>query len=277
MQPRLAEAQAWGLQVHAIDTGEGIDAGAPVLESLQQLRELEPIDPAAASLRTVLETAPALNGEVNGACTLPISGPFAIAEALLGRARLLESVAREPREAAHALAHVVACLAPWIDAVARTGCPAAVFEADYAPTELPPPTFDRVVAESLSELVLRVRRATHESPSLFVDGNTAPIAGLLAATGAGQVNCPDTTSQTLFLAAVRKHRDLEVRVDLPRRLWTGASWHSICDEISVRAGYTRLHANILLGTGPLPLHASSVLVVDACHFTTNMDPWLGAS
>ncbi len=147
-------------------------------------------------------------------------------------------------------------------------------EADYAPGQFLPDVYASTFLPALRELVRIARRLTHEAPMLVVAGDTAPIAGHLCGSGAGYVACPDTTQRTAFLAQARCHPDVTVRIDLPRELWTNADWPAICRAIAEAAGAARLHARTVLGTGPLPLRASSVMVVDASHFAMNMDPWL---
>ncbi|MGH8021366.1 MAG: hypothetical protein ACREIA_24420, partial [Opitutaceae bacterium] len=183
-------------------------------------------------------------------------------------------LAQEPERVAAILRAIVQQMRPWIGAIGETRLSIDIHEAACDPGVVSPDIFESVIAPAVAELAALARQATQRAPSLFIDGDTASIAAVMAGTGAGYVNCPDTTAQTGFLARIRSFTEVTVRVELPRGIWTGGDWPAVCREIASRAGVARLHARTVLGAGPLPLRASSVLVVDACHFATNMDPWL---
>ncbi len=272
--PHLAEAEAWGQELAPIDAGEDMAPAAPLFDAIEKLTDLPPLDPKHARLADLLDAAGRLANDVRATVAVPVSGPFAIAQTMLGRESLLRALADKPELVAKILREIARQTQPWIHAIGEARRPIAIHEADYDPDIVSPDLFERVLAPALNELVDLARRATREAPSLFIDGDTASIAAVLGRGGAGYINCPDTTAQTAFLMNVRKFPDVTVRVDLPRDLWLGGNWQAVCGEIASRAGVARLHAQTVLGTGPLPVRASSVLVVDACHFTTNMDPWL---
>jgi uroporphyrinogen-III decarboxylase len=274
IEPLLAEAEAWGAQVYPRDGGEGIALGRPVVPDFRALDELPEIDPENPALSTLLAAARALPREPRRTVAVPVTGPLATALALAGRDNLSGRLAIDPQAVRETMLGLVEAMHPWIEAIGRSGCAVAIHEADYAPGQFLPDVYASTFLPALRELVRIARRLTHEAPMLVVAGDTAPIAGHLCGSGAGYVACPDTTQRTAFLAQARCHPDVTVRIDLPRELWTNADWPAICRAIAEAAGAARLHARTVLGTGPLPLRASSVMVVDASHFAMNMDPWL---
>ena len=90
----------------------------------------------------------------------------------------------------------------------------------------------------------------------------------------------DQTGATIAVRGPRYGRAVRLadlgleRLDLPPGLWTSRDWPGICQEIAAARTAARHHPNTVLGTGPLPMNASSVLVVDASHFTASLDEWM---
>ncbi|HEX9781142.1 MAG TPA: uroporphyrinogen decarboxylase family protein [Opitutaceae bacterium] len=277
IHPHVAEAEAWGLKLTPDESGECLAARRRVLERFEDLDTLPPLDPAAPPLQALLTASSMLARDVRDVVSVPVTGPFAIAEALVGRAALLEALARRSAAFERTLCALVVKMDPWIIAIGRAGGKVAVHEADYDPGLVSPEAYGNAVVPALRGLAEAARRATHDAPAILVDGDTAAIARHLCNCGAGYVACPESTSQTAFLAQIRQFPEVTVRVDLPRDLWEEKNWQAVCREIAARAGFVRLHERTILGTGPLPVHASSILVVDGCHFTTNMDPWIGSA
>jgi hypothetical protein len=271
------EAEAWGTAVKPPSDPNGLafEITEPLLASLADTARLPYLDPAQnPRLLTVLEAARRLLAEVPATVAVPVAGPLALATALAGAGAIDDAVRADSGAAREALTTLVHRLRAWIHAIARCGAQIAVVEAPYDPRRMPPAWLTEAALPALRSLLQVIRVETRFAPSLFIDGDTAPIAHALAESGAGLVNCPAATGRSAFLEAVREFPDLEVRMDVAPGKWADGDWPGVCRAMAEASIHVRRRDRIVLGTGRLPLHASSVLIVDARNFAASMDPWL---
>ena len=275
IDPTVVEAEAWGARVRESARSDRFETEAPLVRSFAEVAQLPELDPARqAPLASVLRAAARLKSEVLTTVAVPISGPLALGEAVLGRDALLHTLTRDGDGTRASLLALVEKLRPWIRAIAAAETEIAVVEPAYDPQEIPPAMYAACVRPALTALLLEIRERTYSSPAVFVAGDTAPIVQHLCGAGAGYVICPATTNRNAFLEGARSFRDITVRVDLPTTLWNNGDWTAACKAIAEASSAARIHARSILGTGPLSPSASSVMVVDACNFATSMDPWL---
>lgn len=272
-----AEAEAWGAALEpAADDPARFVAVSSRVSDLAALRELPELDPVSSvRLGIALAAARRVRAAIPATVALPVAGPWATAALLLGEKNLRCALDENPEAVRDALIAIVRKMRPWLRAISSEGLRIVVAEAPYSPAAIPAETLAAFIKPALAAIVHESRAATMHAPALFVEGDTAAIANHLCSTGAGLVVCPATTNHKVFLENTRGFRETTVRVDLPAELWTEATaWSDVCDAVADASTAARQHAKPMLGTGPLPPHASSVRVVDACTFATTMDPWL---
>ena len=270
------EAAAWGAQVRpGAEPGAPFVIEQPLVDDLRAVTTLPYLDPNTSTrLLTVFEAAGRLLAEVPAKVAVPVTGPLALAAAVAGAEAVREAAARDPVETRDLLVSLVKKLRPWIHAIARCGAQAVIIEAPYDPAVVSPVQYADCVQPALRTLGQILRAETCFAPSLLASGDTAPIARRLAEVGVGLLNCPAEADRAAFLEQVRGFPDLAVQLDLSCTLWCDGDWPGVCRAIADAIPAARNHDHLFLGTGPLPLAASSVTVVDACNFASRMDPWM---
>ncbi len=123
------EAEAYGATVQE-PAGNGIPAVVdPICQSVEELAELEPFDPARAGrIPMTLEAAARLAREFPQAdVRVPMAGPMSIASILLGFETLLCDMATKPEAAADALLRLVEGQVNFCRAIRRAGLDVAFF------------------------------------------------------------------------------------------------------------------------------------------------------
>lgn len=269
------EAEAWGARMSRDGRPGHFPAESLLCSRLAEVTALPDLDPETnPRLALVLRAAQRLVDEVSATVAVPVSGPLALASALAGRDAVLAGLRTDRAGVRDCLLALVAKLRPWLRAIGAAGLQVAICEPDHDPAAMAPGDFATCIAPALTALVREAKAATATAPALLMLGDTAPIATALCRTGAGLVVCPATTDRRIFLEGMHDFPDTTVRLDFSPSLWVRDNWGAICASISAASFAARVHANTILGTGPLPLDASSVVVVDACNYAMNMDPWL---
>ncbi len=197
-----------------------------------------------------------------------------LAERLIGREALVRDLHDDPFGSREYLLSLTRKLRPWLTAIAQRGASVTIIDDYFCTRDVEPEIFTGLVVPALAYLVNEVIAITHAKPVLAVGGDISAVAYKLFSTNAGTVVCPAAARRSRFFQQAREFPDTTVRVDLPAELWTGRDWPNICRELAAARAAARHHPNALIGTGALPVGASSVLVVDASHFTASLDDWM---
>lgn len=269
------EVEAWGAEVRPTLAGDAWMVTRPLLSSLTEILDLPEIGNAEGALfSTVLAAVDELHKSTSAAICVPVTGPLVLAERLVGREALVRELHDDPFGSRERLLQLVRKLRPWLTSLARRGAKIAVTDDYFCTSDVEPDIFSGLVIPSLAWLVNEATALSGERPLLAVTGDIAAVAYKLFSTNAGTVVCPAATRRSKFFPQAREFPNTTVRLDLPAGLWTTRDWHSICQEIAAARTAARHHPNTILGTGPLPVDASSVLVVDASHFTASLDEWV---
>jgi uroporphyrinogen-III decarboxylase len=248
------EAEAYGATITRPD-GNGIPAvGHFPCDTPGALERLAPLDPERAGrLPMVLSVAERLRARFPEAeVRVPVAGPFSIASNLLGFERLLCAVLDEPAAVAQALLGLVAGQVALARAARRRGLNIAFFESAAAPPLLAPGQFEEVVAPALRALLAQAAEVVGHPVPCVIGGNTLPILPQLLATGTGYVICPIETDQAAFLAAMRRHPEVMVRVNLSPAIVAGGTWPHIQAEVARVCALAEGRERVCIGTGALP-------------------------
>jgi len=247
------EAEALGCEVRR-PTGTGIPAiTEPIASSCAEARELPLLDPAAGRIPMMIEVGQRLLSEFPEAdVRIPVSGPFSVAQSVVGLSRLMEEVALAADEVRSMLEHLVDGQVRFARAVIEAGLGVAFFESAAAPPLLSPAQFREIEAPPLQRAMLEVGEIADAAIPCIIGGHTAPIVPELLATGTGFLICPAETDRQEFLSATMDAPEVKVRVNLDPSVYTRGSEAEITAAIDEVIALAETRPNVLLGTGAIP-------------------------
>lgn len=247
------EAEALGCEVRR-PAGTGIPAiTEPIAASCADVREMPLLDPAAGRIPMMIEVARRLAAEFPEAdVRIPVSGPFSVAQNVVGLNRLMEDVALAPGEVREMLEHLVDGQVRFARAVIDAGLSVAFFESAAAPPLLSPAQFREIEAAPLQRAMHDVGEIAGAAVPCIIGGHTAPIVPELLATGTGFLICPAETDREQFLAATMDAPEVKVRVNLDPAVYTRGTREEIFAAIDEVVALAEMRPNVLLGTGAIP-------------------------
>lgn len=248
------EAEAYGAVVDQPD-GIGIPAvGRHACPDVGALARLAPFDPERdGRLPMTLAVAERLKRAFPAAdMRVPVAGPFSIAANLIGFEHLLCAVLDDPASVGQALLALVAGQVALCRAVKRRGLDIAFFESAAAPPLLSPQQFAAVAAPALRAMLTQAAEVVGHPVPCVIGGDTLPILPQLLATGTGYVICPVETDQAAFMAAMRAHPRVTVRVNMSPAIVAAGTWEQIRSEVERVLALAADRARVCLGTGALP-------------------------
>lgn len=248
------EAEAYGCTVRR-PAGTGIPAiTRPLLASAEDALAMEPFDPQGdGRVPMMIEVGQRLAQEFPEAdVRIPVSGPFSVAQNLLGLGQLMMEVALRPDVVRQMLYRLVEGQVAFARAVIEAGLGAAFFESAAAPPLLSPAQFRAIEAGPLARALKAVSDLAGRPAPCIIGGDTAPIVPEMLETGTGFLICPAETDRRRFLAAVRYRPDVKVRVNLDPAVYTRGSEDEIIAAVDEVLALAAARANLLLGTGAIP-------------------------
>ena len=252
------EAEAYGCEVRR-PAGTGIPAiTEPIASSCGEAAELPLLDPSAGRIPMMIEVGQRLLSEFPEAdVRIPVSGPFSVAQSVVGLNRLMEDVALAPDQVRSMLEHLVDGQVRFARAVIEAGLGVAFFESAAAPPLLSPRSFREIEAPPLQRAMREGGEIAGASIPCIIGGNTAPIVPELLATGTGFLICPAETDRKAFLAATMDAPEVKVRVNLDPAVYTSGSDADIIAAIDEVIALAERRPNVLLGTGAIPYETPS--------------------
>jgi len=137
-------------------------------------------------------------------------------------------------------------------AVLEAGLGVAFFESAAAPPLLSPRQFHEVELPALTEALRRVSAVAGQALPCIIGGDTAPILADILSTGTGFVICPAETDRAAFLAQMREHPEVKVRVNLDPRVYVSGTADQIRAAADEVVALAQQQPNLLLGTGAIP-------------------------
>lgn len=247
------EAEALGREVRR-PTGVGIPAiTTPIAGSAAEAVELPLLDPAHGRIPMMLAVGERLAGEFPEAdVRIPVSGPFSVAQNLLGLGRLMEEVALAPGAVRGLLERLVDGQVRLARAVVEAGLGVAFFESAAAPPLLSPRMFREIEAAPLQRLMHAVGEIAGAPAPCIIGGDTAAIVPEMLATGTDFLICPAETDREAFLAATAHAPEVRVRVNLDPAVYVRGSEGEIIAAVDEVVALARTRPNLLLGTGAIP-------------------------
>ena len=263
------EAEAYGCEVVA-PGGTGIPAVRKGLcASVDEALRLRPFDPATAGrIPLFIEAARGLKAEFPEAdLRMPVSGPFSIAQSLLGLEALTMAVADEPGKVRALLESLVAAQVAYSREALRAGLGIAFFESAAAPPLLSPRQFRGVELPALKIALQAVAAEAGRALPCIIGGDTASIIADIMATGTDFVICPAEADRVQFLERMRAYPDVKVRVNLDPRIYTSGTPDEIRAAVDEVVALREMREGLLLGTGAIPYETpieNVMLLIEYC-------------
>lgn len=247
------EAEAYGCEVRR-PAGTGIPAiTRPIASSSADAEHLPALDPSAGRIPMMIGVGRRLAAEFPDAdVRIPVSGPFSVAQSVVGLNQLMEDVALTPDDVRAMLERLVDGQVRFARAVIEAGLGVAFFESAAAPPLLSPRQFREIEAPALQRAMREVGEITRAPIPCIIGGDTAPIVPELLATGTGFLICPAETDRESFLAATMAAPEVKVRVNLDPAVYTRESRAEMLAAIDEVIELTLTRPNLLLGTGAIP-------------------------
>ncbi len=247
------EAEAYGCEIRR-PTGTGIPAiHRPLAASSAEASRLPLLDPLRGRIPMMISVGQRLRAEFPEAdVRIPVSGPFSVAQNVVGLKRLLLDVATEPAAVRAMLEHLVDGQVRFARSVTDAGLGVAFFESAAAPPLLSPAQFRAIEAPPLQRAMREVGEIVGGPVPCIIGGDTARIVPELLATGTGFLICPAETNREAFLAATMDAPEVKVRVNLAPEVYTRGSPEEIIRAIDEVIELAQRRPNVLLGTGAIP-------------------------
>lgn len=254
------EAEAYGCVVRE-PPGNGVPAIIePRFSTLDEATTIQPFDPDRnGRLPLIVEVAARLQREFPEAdVRVPVSGPFSIAQNLLGLSELIMAAALEPENVRRFLHRLVPGQLAYCRSARRAGVKVAFFESAAAPPLLSPKQFREIELPPLKEAMTGVSKIMGQSVPCILGGDTQKIVPELLETGTRFLICPAETDRLVFLGKTAAHPEVTVRINLNSALCVGGSREAIAREIDAVAELAARSPNpVMLGTGALPYETPS--------------------
>lgn len=264
------EAEVYGCTVVEPD-GNGIPSiTTPLFSGIDKSLEIIPFDPTSAGrIPMLLETARKLKDRFPEAdVRIPLSGPFSIAQNLLGLNELIMSVALEPEKVSSLLRRLVPGQIEFSRMVKDNGLEVAFFESAAAPPLLSPSQFREIALPPLKETIEGVSGIFGKRIPCIIGGDTVKILPEIISTGSNFVICPAETDRAAFLEKISEHPDITVRVNLAQSAYCDGNRWRIREEIDSVSELSGKYPNkILLGTGAVPYETDPetiLFMIDYC-------------
>ncbi|MFP4248754.1 MAG: uroporphyrinogen decarboxylase family protein [Armatimonadota bacterium] len=247
------EAEAYGCEVRR-PAGTGIPAiTEPIVSTSAEAGALPLLAPSTGRIPMMIEVGRRLAGEFPEAdVRIPVSGPFSVAQSVVGLNRLVMDVALAPEEVRAMLEHLVDGQVRFARAVIEAGLGVAFFESAAAPPLLSPRSFREIEAAPLQRAMREVGEIAGAPIPCIIGGDTAPIVPELLATGTGFLICPAETDREQFLAGTMNAPEVKVRVNLDPAVYTSGGEAEIIAAIDEVIALAEDRPNLLLGTGAIP-------------------------
>lgn len=134
-----------------------------------------------------------------------ISGPFSLAISLVGAEAVFLSCYDNPDWVRSLLDYAGRIIKEFAKGYIDAGAELIVFDSQASPDLLSPQMYEEFVLPVTQELVQWAAGQGVRDMPLIIGGNTTPIAGLLAQTGANNLLCDFTSDFDEWAAACREH------------------------------------------------------------------------
>ncbi|MBI4977609.1 MAG: hypothetical protein HZC28_09010 [Spirochaetes bacterium] len=248
------EAEAYGCVIEPCKDNTIPAIHASLFASIDETRALTPFNPVKdGRLALVVNVARDFKARFPEAdVRVPVSGPFSLAQSLLGMETLMIAAAMEPDATREFLARLIPGQIAFTQYIKDNGLSVAFFESGAAPPLLSPDQFRDIELPVLKEIMRGVASILGNSVPCIIGGNTAPIVPHMVATGTNFVICPAETNREEFLAAIKPFPGVKVRVNMKTQTYSYGTKDDIKREIDEILELAQRHNGLLLGTGAIP-------------------------
>lgn len=134
-----------------------------------------------------------------------ISGPFSLAANLVGAENLFLMTLTNPRRVHEILNFAVQAAVEFGRAFLEIGCGVIIFDSQSSPDLLSPAMYREFILGPTKRLISSLHQLGAGHVPLIIGGNTTPIVGMYAETGANNLLCDFTADGSEFLAECSKH------------------------------------------------------------------------
>ena len=269
------EAEILGAEINMPQGDEVPSIVAHPFTTVAEIPQARPPDPDKdGRMPIILDVAARLCRACHGTTVyVPVCGPLALANGLVGFDEMLCSVIDSPDEARDALMHLAQLQAPYVRAIHAAGALPLIFESGASPPLLPPSLFPEIEAPALAALFTLCREACGCAPACILGGDVAPILGDLLALKPGFLICPSETQQRSFVDMAATQPEVAIRINMPVATLAQGNWSAItasADAAMVLAG--RLN-NASIGTGVLPYNTKPHQLLALRDYVLNSTHW----
>jgi uroporphyrinogen decarboxylase len=261
------EAEAYGAQLQDAG-GDAIPSiAAPLFTTIEGFLGLRPIDLRKdGRFPVVLESAARLRELCRGAAiVVPLSGPFSIAQHLLGMEELIYAAVAEPDTVRDALMVIARHLGNLIRAIEATGCDVIMFESSASPPLVSPGMFRRIEVPALEHIGAVHREVTGRGVALILGGNTLSVLDDMMKVDVGSIICPAEVDGAAFLDNMSSYPEVEVRINMRPGVFA-SSLDEARSEATRVIGLARGRENVCIGSGVLPFDARPEIVLNVKSF-----------
>jgi len=261
------EAEAYGAQLQDAGGNAIPSIAAPVFTTIEDLLLLRPIDPHKdGRLPLILEAAARLRAQCKETpIAVPLSGPFSIAQHLLGLEELIYAAVADPEAVRDTLLVIARHVGSLIGAIAATGCETIVFESSASPPLVSPGMFRKIEVPALEHIGRVHREVTGKGMALILGGNTLPVLGDMLKTDVGSIICPAEVDGQSFLDIMSSHPEVEVRINMRPGVFA-TSLDDAKSEAARVIGLAQGRVNVCIGSGVLPYDARPDIVLNIKSF-----------
>jgi uroporphyrinogen decarboxylase len=191
-----------------------------------------------------------------------ISGPFSLAISLVGAEALFMACLDQPDWVHSVLAYSGRIIREFSKGYLDAGAELIVFDSQASPELLSPSMYEEFVLPVTRDLMEWAATQGVRDVPLIIGGNTTPIAGLLAQTGANNLLCDFTADFDEWAAVAREH-GRALRRNISPRLVETATPDKIYEVAAAEIRRGRDLPGFIMGTAVIPFGSptESVLAV----------------
>jgi len=262
------EAEAYGCTVSRPGGNAVPSISGPIFRTIDEALGIKPLDSLRggrlAMVLTVARKLKAAHPEAD--VRLPVSGPFSVAQGLLGLEELVIAALADPEKTTEFLHQLAIGQLRFVEAIEAAGVGIAFFESAAAPPLLSPDLFRDVVLLPLRSVMTGAAIILGHPIPCIIGGDTLSLIPHMLETGTDFLICPAETDRVAFLKAMEARPDVKVRVNLSPSVYTQGSRAQIAAEVDAVVALAAGRPNVLLGTGCIPYETDpdSILFLREC-------------
>lgn len=246
------EPEILGAELNRPDGSEVPSILSHPFSSVDDILQAGPPDPQRAGrMPMILDVAARLSLECQPAY-VPVCGPLAFANGLVGMDEMLCSMMDDPDLVRKALVHLAEIQASYVRAILKAGARPLIFESGASPPLLPPVLFQEIEAPALGRLFAVCRESGEPAPACILGGDVAPVLPHLLALNPGFLICPAETDQETFVNLAAQYPQVEVRINMPVSSLLEPDWDKATATADAAIILARRLENSSVGTGVVP-------------------------